>query len=83
MNTAGIDDNSISLSEPTTLAPLLFKMYFIIFVLYFLLAPVAATACNDDCIVGITNAFLARYTSTVLTTLQTMASPLQFSSCCA
>ncbi|OAX38263.1 hypothetical protein K503DRAFT_850088 [Rhizopogon vinicolor AM-OR11-026] len=45
-------------------------------ILSFLQAPAAVTACEGECIIGITSAFLGHYTSAVFTTLQTMANQI-------
>lgn len=45
-------------------------MQLILPVLSLLLAPVAVTACEGDCIVDITNEYLNRYENILLTTLQ-------------
>jgi len=43
-----------------------------------LLAPVAVSACEGDCIVDITNEYLNRYENILLTTLQNLESASQF-----
>ncbi|KAG1834791.1 hypothetical protein EV424DRAFT_1309683 [Suillus variegatus] len=53
-------------------------MQLILPVLSLLLAPVAVTACEGDCIVDITNEYLNRYENILLTTLQSLESTSQF-----
>ncbi|KAG1798980.1 uncharacterized protein HD556DRAFT_1232048 [Suillus plorans] len=53
-------------------------MQLILPVLSLLLAPVAVTACEGDCIVDITNEYLNRYENILLTTLQNLESTFQF-----
>ncbi|KAG2134820.1 hypothetical protein DEU56DRAFT_808799 [Suillus clintonianus] len=48
-------------------------MQLILPVLFLLLAPVAVTACEGDCIVDITNEYLNRYENILLTALQKQA----------
>ncbi|KAG2069540.1 hypothetical protein BDR04DRAFT_1021166 [Suillus decipiens] len=47
--------------------------------LFLLLAPVAVTACEGDCIVDITNEYLSRYENILLTALQNLESHLNSS----
>jgi hypothetical protein len=52
-------------------------MQLILPVLSLLLAPVAITACEGDCIIDITNEYLNRYENILLTTLQNLESASQ------
>ncbi|KAG1823648.1 uncharacterized protein BJ212DRAFT_1533144 [Suillus subaureus] len=49
-------------------------MKLILLMLSLLLAPVAVTACEGDCIVDITNEYLSRYQNVLLTTFQNLES---------
>lgn len=53
-------------------------MQLILSVLSLLLAPVAITACEGDCIIDITNQYLQRYEDVLLTTFQKLESASQF-----
>ncbi|KAG2038351.1 hypothetical protein BDR03DRAFT_1091205 [Suillus americanus] len=51
-------------------------MQLILPMLSLLLAPVAVTACEGDCIIDITNEYLNRYENILLTTLQNLATQI-------